>query len=401
MPCVDPGGSQPFILNFCVGRDFVPILAIGAIMAALMKLPRMSAGLLMGIALAISGASAQAQSSAAVSVGGESTPVLTVDQVKQLYAQAKPYLNDPLHDLQHAVPDLRSLRAAGTEVNLQSILDRTGEVVAAQVPKIPDLIASESISEAGMVITSSSGDSGLRDPVPMIRTTGRGQVQTPAEQIADYTTDERQLKDRLHLSLTAGTPRKNFDYLVFYRPAPEGRSTLEESRTDAKARNNRQSQEEEQELHATGFAHLWLMFLQERIPQSNYRLLGEQKMYGHETYVVAFAQSPDRVTIPGQISAGGRTYPLLYQGIAWIDEATFRIVRLRTDLLAPLAEIQIPWLSSDLAFSEVRIPEQELPLWLPRQVELMWRQGDDLGGEMHSYAKYRLFHATAKMLPPS
>jgi hypothetical protein len=288
-------------------------------------------------------------------------------------------MNDPLPDLQRALPYLRRLKAAGTESNLQSIVDRTGEAVETQVPKIPDLIASESIAEAaGEAILRASpatGDMGV-----------------------EYTTNERQFEDELHLTMVNAASKMDFDYLVFSRPGPGGHAILEESRTDAKGRKNKRLQEEEQGLHGLSFAQLWFIFLPERLLQSDYRLLGEEKMYGHETYVLAFAQSPDRA-IPGRISGNGKTYPMLYQGLAWIDETTFRIVRLRADLLAPLPDIQIPWFSSDLQFKEVRIPELNLPLWLPHQVELMWRRADELGGEMHVYTNYRLFHATAKILP--
>jgi hypothetical protein len=38
-------------------------------------------------------------------------------------------------------------------------------------------------------------------------------------------------------------------------------------------------------------------------------------------------------------------------------------------------------------------------LWLPKQVELTWRQEDQVLGEMRLYTKYRLFNVTVNMLP--
>jgi hypothetical protein len=368
-------------------------------MTAHMKLPRISAGLLLVVALAIASARAQTQSAARVIVGGESVAVLGPDQAKQVYAHAKPYMDDPPQELKRAVPALGGLKADPSQVNLQSILDRAGDIVQTQVPKLPDLTARESIWQAQFTVPPKDQGEAPSGSIYMGgRGRGAGRMAGQMQNFPATYTNERDLQDKLHSSLLAGPAWKDFDYNMLSRQLPGGSPMLEESRSELNARNGERLGES---LHGTGFAHLWLLFLPGKMVESTYRLLGQQKMHGHETYVVAFAESPERVTLTGQIASRGMTYPLLYQGIAWIDESTFRIVRLRTDLLAPLPDIEVQWLSSDLQFSEVRMPELDLPLWLPHQVELTWRQGDELVGEMHIYTKYRLFHATARILPPS
>jgi hypothetical protein len=256
------------------------------------------------------------------------------------------------------------------------------------------LTARESVSQAQSTITPANQQNDL-DDVTFI---GRGHGQTQSS--FRYTLDANQIEQNLRADLLNKSPWKDFDYLMLSRKSPDGSPTLEESRTDLKSPNPGRKMRDQNILHGIGFGYLWLLFLPQNRMQSNYRFLGRQKMYGHESYVVAFAQSPDRVKLPGEITFLGTAYPLLYQGIAWIDAATFRILRLEADLLAPLPGIQLQWLSSDLRFDEVRIPELDLPLWLPRQVELMWQQRDQLFGEMHLYTQYRLFHATARILPP-
>ena len=54
---------------------------------------------------------------------------------------------------------------------------------------------------------------------------------------------------------------------------------------------------------------------------------------------MAFAQKPGWATSPDNVVYKGRSVRILYQGTAWIDEASFRVVRLRTDLLAPHPDI--------------------------------------------------------------
>jgi hypothetical protein len=355
-------------------------------MAAHMRRPAIEAGLLLNVALAAVCAHAQIKSPAP-DVGPDQ-----INQINQIYAQADPYMDKALPELKHAVPALKGLKSAASQSDLQSILDRTGEALQSQVPRIPDLAARESVWQAQFAIPP-KGQEPEATPMPMGRGGRRG---SQPEFVVTQTMSADQLEEKLHSSLLTGAPWKEFDYMMLFRQTDTGLA-LEESRTDPKAAQS--PEDAELPLRGTGFGYIWLMFLPGNMPQERFRYLGEQKMYGREAYAVAFAQSADRVKNPGEIDFLGAEYALLYQGVAWIDEATFQIVRLRTDLLAPLTGIQLQWLHSDLRFSEVRIPELNLPLWLPRQVELTWRQADELGGEMHVYTKYRLFHATARMLP--
>jgi hypothetical protein len=58
----------------------------------------------------------------------------------------------------------------------------------------------------------------------------------------------------------------------------------------------------------------------------------------------------------------------LSAGIAWIDQSDFRIVRLRTDLLAAQPQILVQKQTANILFGAVRIPTLELTLWLPQAV---------------------------------
>lgn len=319
------------------------------------------------------------------------------DQIMKAYGDAQPYMECTLPQLRRIVPALEGLKSDKGQLQLQSILKRTGEVIQAQVPKMPDLIARESVAQVDVTGAKSPETGALSQ-------TSRGfpQVTGLLQQYSlQFATDEKQLEQNLHLTLVTETPWRDFDYLILARRSSNGAQVLEESRTDLKAPNGKRLKREQKILHGIGFEYLWLLFLPGNTPQSNYRLLGRQKMYGHETYVVGFAQSPARVQLPGEIDLSGHAYPLLYQGIAWIDETTFSIVRLRTDLLAPLPAIHLERFSSDLRFQKIDITELNLALWLPSQVELIWTQAGQMSGELHMYTKYSLFHATVRILPPA
>lgn len=319
------------------------------------------------------------------------------DQIMKSYAEAQPYMDLTVPQLQRIVPALDGLKSEKGPLPLQTILEQTGEVIQTQVPRMPNLVAKESVAQADV--------GGARGPATgALYNSGRGFNQAAGllqQYSMQFGTDEKQLEQNLHLTLVTETPWKDFDYLILAHPSSDQSQVLEESRTDLKAPNGKRLKQEQKILHGIGFEYLWLMFEPANAPQSNYRLLGQQKMYGHETWVVAFAQSPDRVKLPATIDLSGAAYPLLYQGIAWIDATTFNIVRLRTDLLAPLPVIRLERFSSDLRFEKIDIAGLNVALWLPWQVELIWTQGGQMSGEFHQYTKYSLFHATARILPPA
>ena len=89
---------------------------------------------------------------------------------------------------------------------------------------------------------------------------------------------------------------------------------------------------------------------------------------------------------------------MLLQGIAWIDQTDFRIVRLRTDLLAPQPEIALQEQTSNIRFGPVRIAALDSELWLPQAVDVAMRANGQFLRERHRYSRYRLYQAKSKII---
>jgi len=141
-----------------------------------------------------------------------------------------------------------------------------------------------------------------------------------------------------------------------------------------------------------------VLFHPGNLVESRFRFLGHQRMDGHATLVLAFAQIPDKVKFPGQVDFGGTSIPVLFQGIAWIDESDFRIVRLRKDLLAPRPDIYLRTLTSEVRFSEVRLPETADPLWLPQEATITWDFKRQVVQQLHQYSGFHLYRSKTKIV---
>jgi hypothetical protein len=336
---------------------------------------------------------AQAQSAAPTDSAAGSALLAAPVEIQSAYAHARPFLDYPLPKLQTIVPAVKGVKPDPSQERLPVILSRTGEVVQALLPEVPNLTANEAVSQVTF-------------PLPYMITDNsqqafRGGISNGMQYQTQHKAEDKEVQQLVQARLLSPVRWKQFNYLILSQPTTDKRVIFDESRTDL---HNQGVGLVEQDLNSpssTEFGNLWLLFVPENLSQSHFHYVGQQKIDGHETFVVAFAQDVDRVSIPGEISLHGNTYPLFSQGVAWIDQTTFRIVRLQTDLLAPLPSIQLRRLTSEIRFSEVRIRELGSALWLPKQVEIQWEESNQISAELHLYTNYRLFHARVKILPPS
>jgi hypothetical protein len=258
---------------------------------------------------------------------------------RSVWASAKPYLDDPLPQLTAQIPELHGLDPARDQVQLAEILKKTGDKSLDLLRRMPNVISHESV---------------------VTKIEPRGQ-----------------------------TWHQQFEYLVL-RHEGTGEVMLDEYRTDKANTGNAPLSQ--------GTANAWVLFYPANLVESRFRYLGRQRMDGHATIVLAFAQIPDKVKFPGEVALPGTSVPVLFQGIAWIDEADFRIVRLRKDLLAPRPDIYLRTLTSEIRFSQVRVPEVADPLWLPQEATNTWDFKGQVVQQLHRYSGFHLYRSKTKIV---
>jgi hypothetical protein len=281
-------------------------------------------------------------------------------------------------ELQRMVPELRRLKPAPDQEKLAALLDKVGAKTLDLARKTPNLISHEAVVESRQGIVQS---------------------------------------------------RQNFSYLILSRPQGRNAVTLDEFRVDLKSGEKFQTDDDaaekaaassssasspwadlaraSQQLAASqagrgpqsqGFANMWVFFYPLNRPESTFRYLGEQKMDGLHTLVLAFEQNPKSVRSPAEFRVEGTATPIFFQGVAWVDASDFRIVRLRTDLLSPLPEVYLRRLTAEIQFAETRIAEVASPLSLPREVVVTSEVSGMTLRDDHKYSDYRLFRTHSKIV---
>ena len=280
----------------------------------------------------------------------------------ELYAGAQPYMDEPPSELRKTVRELAGLTSAPRQDELPDLLAKTGTKADELLRRLPNLISDEGVSESHYSQEVANGCVGV-GCIP------QGGVAT---------------RDEL------------FHYMILTHPAQNGRLAISEYRTTRNGKPVGQAAAGAPSFQ--GFISAWVVFSSANQAESRFRYLGQQRVNGHATYVLGFAQTPGSVESPGEIVVNSESIPMLLQGVAWIDQSDFRIVRLRTDLLAPLPSILVERQTANILFGPVHIADLATELWLPKAVNLQMEVRGQVVREEHNYSKYRLFQAKSRIV---
>jgi len=282
-------------------------------------------------------------------------PIREAQGPQSLSQNASAYFEMPVAKLKGAVPELRGLRFDAGQERLLPVLAGVAKTIEAVLPRLPDLASREDVYHFS---APDSAFSGLASAEPWSR---------------------------------------QFRYLILTHHNSDGSTTINELRTDSKGRTVDRSGDFTTPS-GYGFANEWLFFRAANQREFRFRYLGEQDKEGRMTFVVVFAQDPAKVTNPAHFQSQGKTAPFFYQGVLWIDQSSFDIVMLRTDLLAPLPDLSLRQMTTEVTFHSVPIRGFGEVFWLPSQVYLSNDQGAGPVEETHRYSDYHLFHAEVRIV---
>ena len=287
-------------------------------------------------------------------------------------ANAATYVDYPLSKLRTAVPALNGIKPGTSQDELAAILARAGEATRNSLSRVPNLSSLEDVYSAVMSRAAGPANSVL------------GMEESPA--LLDLETQLQQMRS------------VEFNYLLLFDHHPDGATAITELRTDFK---NRQisSPVDGVAPRGFGFAYQWLLLSPANQSELRFRYLGQQSMDDHKTFVLGFVQIPNQVKLPGKFKWAGKEEEFFFQGIAWIDQSSFNVVRLQTDLLSPVPSVNLVQMTTDLRFRSVRIKGYDADFWLPSQVLIRTEQGESVLNELHQYSRYKFFHAESRLLP--
>jgi hypothetical protein len=192
----------------------------------------------------------------------------------------------------------------------------------------------------------------------------------------------------------AGSLDQEFRYLCLMPSGKWGPQT-DEYRADLSGHAAHLRGLREDFMLTEGFVATPLFFHPTYQPGSTFRLLGRQKVNGGDAYVIAFAQEQGRSRMYGGFRCEGQATETFFQGVVWIDVATHRILRLRTDLLRPLPLVKLQAETTQIEFSVVHFKRFPEGFWLPSTVTVNLDWNGRRLRNRHEYSDFVVFNVDA------
>ena len=180
---------------------------------------------------------------------------------------------------------------------------------------------------------------------------------------------------------------REFQYLLIMRGGERG-NAIEEDRTDTKGRQVNLEEIKRYHLLSGGYSSIPMYFHPSFRTDSIFRYLGKERT-GRIAHVIAFAQRPEAARLIGTFLSLQNPLRFFVQGIAWIDPANYQIVRMRTELLNPVADLQRN--TAEIQLEEIHVGQESRVLWLPHEVVVTTQWMGRVFRNRHRYSDYRLF----------
>jgi tetratricopeptide (TPR) repeat protein len=211
------------------------------------------------------------------------------------------------------------------------------------------------------------------------------------EQFVDDVAKFAAIEDMLHERLDEmGNPTtketRKFDYAASISQARPGVVLVDEYRTERYGMENLPDQ-----FADKGFAALALVF--HPAMRDGFRMTceGLGDWHGQATWLIHFRQREDRPNRIQSYLVGAANYPVDLKGRAWITADKFQIVRIESEMVSPLPEIQLLAEHQITEYGPVPFPKKNTELWLPKSAEVYMHFRGHRYYRKHSFAKYMLF----------
>jgi tetratricopeptide (TPR) repeat protein len=188
--------------------------------------------------------------------------------------------------------------------------------------------------------------------------------------------------------LASSPEKRKFDYVVSIQEVQHGYLNVEEYR------NAGGSPADFPDGVATnGLPALVLIFHPYNAMNFEMTCEGLARWNGGLAWQVHFKQRTDRPnTIKRyRIGADGPSYPVALKGRVWISADNYQIVRLETDLVAPVPQIRLVADHTAIEYGPVKFSKGNVNMWLPQSAEVYYDWKGRRIHRRHSFSNYLLF----------
>ena len=141
----------------------------------------------------------------------------------------------------------------------------------------------------------------------------------------------------------------------------------------------------------SGAAAFALIFHPAHVDSFDFRCEGLTELQGSAAWQVHFEESADVNKAFASIRIGGSVYLPKFKGRAWISVSGYDVLRIETDLVAPISNINLQREHQVINYSPVEFPKRHIRLWLPESTSLYIAYRGHRYERVHRFSQFQLF----------
>jgi tetratricopeptide (TPR) repeat protein len=232
-------------------------------------------------------------------------------------------------------------------------------------------------------------EAGAACPLDEVRRKSGDQIVEFVHDVDRFAATESLTHESINKYGIASAPEKRkFDYLVSIQEDKNGFLGVTEYRNGGGA-----LAEFPDGIVTNGLPALVLIFHPYYAPNYEMTCEGLTRWNGGLAWQVHFRQLPGKPNVirTYQLGLHGPSYSVGLKGRAWISADTYQIVRMETDLLAPMPQIRLLAEHTAIEYGPVKFREGNVNLWLPQTAEVYFAWKGKQAHRRHSFSNYMLF----------
>jgi len=328
-------------------------------------------------------------------------------QVRTLIAEIKERDSAPAHSSAYSEANSRETNADGkaeakTEVRPERETERKTEAKLSGIDPLLALpgpgLSFRSWQPAGVDEIKPALAAGVACPADRVIEESGKRVQELSQDVTRFAAVEDLLHQRLdEFGTPTRTETRKFNYVASITESEPGFLSVNEYRADKMNLAGYPDQ-----IASTGFAALALVFHPHM--RDNFEILceGLGDWRGQATWVLHFRQRDDRPVRMHSYKVGDQVHPVKLKGRAWITADNFQIVRIESELVKPMPEIQLLSEHQVVEYGPIPFAKKNTSLWLPKSAEIYFDFRKHRYYRRHSFDRYMLFSVESeeKEKPP-
>jgi hypothetical protein len=141
----------------------------------------------------------------------------------------------------------------------------------------------------------------------------------------------------------------------------------------------------------TGMAALALIFHPTHLGSFDFRCEGLSELRGSPAWQVHFEQRAGPTHAFQALRIGRSLYLPRMKGRAWIATDSYAVLRIETDLVSPIPQIDLQLEHQVIVYAPVEFQKRHVRLWLPERTSLYIAHRGHRYVRVHSFSQFQLF----------